>query len=148
MSSVLGLILHVVPTEFSRQLIFSLQILYNAAHFAIKSSILLLYRNIFTLNNRPFRLAWISIFVYVTLCFIIGVIIVVVQCIPTSYAWEVALGAKGRCVNLVGAEIGNGATLAAADIMLLILPMPDLWSLRIALKQKLQICGIFALGSM
>jgi hypothetical protein len=122
--------------------------MYNGAHSSIKFSILVLYRKLFTLNGLWFRRAWYSIFTYVILCSIIGILTVLVQCIPISYGWNVLLGANGKCVNLIGNEIGNGVTLAAADIGILVLPMPSLMTLHVTRKQKFQLCGIFSIGSV
>ena len=82
------------------------------------------------------------------MCFIAGLIAINLQCKPISYAWDAPLGAEGSCINLVGNNVANGAILAAADIAILILPMPTIWSLQVNLRQKIQVCAIFALGTV
>jgi hypothetical protein len=113
---------------------------------AIKTSILLLYKSIFTLNARAFRIAWYIVLAYVLACGVVNVTVCLTQCTPTRYAWEAPLGTPGRCVDLRGDEIGTGVAVTAADIFLLLLPMPTLWALKVKLVQKLQLSGIFFLG--
>ncbi|KAM3067886.1 hypothetical protein ACMFMG_011369 [Clarireedia jacksonii] len=130
------------------KLYFILELVYNANHFAIKVSILLLYRTIFTLHDSWFSREWKFVFGYVILCGLVGILTVILQCIPPSYSWEVLNGGKGKCTNLIGTEIGNGATLTFADFMILILPMKSLWQLHLPLSRKLQVSPISLLFCM
>lgn len=79
-------------------------------------------------------------------CGIVGISITLAQCTPISYGWEAPLGAQGHCVDLIADEIGSGVFIVVADVALLIMPMPILWTLKIKLSQKLQLVGVFALG--
>lgn len=106
----------------------------------------MLYRSIFTLNKKSFKQAWYLTFGYVVVVAIISVIVVCTQCQPISFSWEEPLGAKGSCVNLRGMILGNGILVTVADLALLIIPMPMLWSLQIARKRKIMLCMLFSLG--
>jgi hypothetical protein len=127
---------------------FALILTYILAHLAIKASILMFYRTIFTFVVVPFKYAWLAVFAYVVLNAIAGILVLCLQCRPMNYTWNEPKGIKGKCDNLTTTYIATGALVALADLMLLILPMPVLWKLRIPRKDKLMLCGVFALGSL
>ncbi|KAF2013081.1 hypothetical protein BU24DRAFT_264076 [Aaosphaeria arxii CBS 175.79] len=124
----------------------NLQITYNVAHLSVKASILFFYKRIFTFVVITFKRAWFAIFGYIIITTLVGVILVFTQCRPLRYAWDEPKGIEGECINLTALEISTGVLIASADLMLLVLPMPVLWSLRVSTKEKLLLCGLFALG--
>ena len=128
------------------QIVFALELTYDVAHIAIKTSILLLYRSIFTLNGRWFRLAWYTLAIYVFASLVIFIVVSLLQCRPVQYFWEQAPGVEGSCVDLVATYEGVGVMVLVADLALLILPLPMVWKLKIHLAQKLQLSAIFAVG--
>lgn len=130
------------------QITFALQITYNLAHLAIKSSILLLYRSIFTLNNRRFRIAYYFILLYIIAWSVMSICLTLTECLPISYSWFRIYGAKGKCFNLKGRALGAAVMNTISDVALLILPMPLLWKLQMPVRRKLQLFGIFLLGGL
>lgn len=128
-------------------MLFALQIIYNLVHLAIKISILLLYKKIFALNSQLFRYVWYSVLAYVIICAIIGLAIAVTLCEPVRFAWEQALGTiNGTCPHLVSARMSAAVTLMAADVIILVMPMPMLWSLQMKLSRKIQLIALFGIG--
>ncbi len=120
---------------------------YNICHLAIKCSLLFLYRSVLTLNNPRFKKAWYAIGVYVVAFFIAAMVGVLVQCVPLDYSWNRYYGGmEGRCVNKKIQVLAMAVLNTVADIALLVLPMPTLWSLQLPFKQKLGLCMIFFLG--
>ncbi|KAF2692082.1 hypothetical protein K458DRAFT_9667 [Lentithecium fluviatile CBS 122367] len=75
-------------------------------------------------------------------------VLVFTHCQPISYIWNEAGGAAGECGNLSAFAISSGIITAVADCMLLVLPMSILWSLRRPAKERLMLCGFFALSSL
>ncbi|KAF2105408.1 hypothetical protein BDV96DRAFT_655617 [Lophiotrema nucula] len=132
----------------SLQILLAVEMTYNLAHLAMKVSLLLLYRSIFTFVLVPFKRAWSVIFCYVILNAITSIFLLCFQCRPLKYSWEEPIGTKGKCVNLSAVEISNGVMIAFADLAILALPMPVLWSLHIPTKKKILLCGLFALGCL
>lgn len=124
----------------------ALELSYILSHLAIKLSILFLYKTIFTFIVKWFKIAWYAILAYVIAVTIASIVIILTQCRPIAYTWNEPLGAEGSCLNLRALEIGRGALLAIADVMLLVLPMPILWSLHIQPRKKIMLCALFALG--
>jgi hypothetical protein len=130
------------------KILFALEITYNLAHLTLKASILLFYRNIFTLTVTPFKYAWFAIFAYVIANTIASLAVVFAQCQPIQYSWNQPQGGDGWCSNLKANIVATGVIIAIADTTLLALPMPLLWNLHVPLRQKLLICGLFGLCSM
>lgn len=122
---------------------------YVFCHLAIKLSILLLYRRLFTTFQRRLKVILYTVGIYVIAWTIYTFFAVLFQCTPVHYSWDFPRGSiQGQCVNLTGAYIGSGITNTLSDLAILILPMPIIWQLQIPKKQKMVICGIFLLGGL
>lgn len=72
-------------------------------------------------------------------------LLVVFQCRPINAAWT---DVQGQCIHLNTAFIILGSLNALTDIIALCLPMPFLWRLHADKSRKLQLIGIFSLGSL
>ena len=66
------------------------------------------------------------------------------MCRPFALNWNPSL--KGHCGNRIPAYIAIAATDILGDIMLLSLPMPMIWKLRISTANKIGLSVVFALG--
>ena len=123
-------------------------VLYQPSMVAVKTSILLLYRRVFTepgFNTRFHISLWgIGIFVlaYSTLQFLLTVF----PCSPVKRLWDPAV--EGSCIDFEKMILVGPCLNVATDIMILCLPMTQLWHLSISRKQKLQLTGIFLLGGL
>jgi hypothetical protein len=106
------------------------------------------YRSIFTLVIVWFKRAWYIIFAYVVLNAVSSVTKDIFECHPVQHGWDEPLGRPGKCVNISAMEMSSGVILAVADLMLLVLPIPIIWSLRIPRRDKVMLCGLFTLGSL
>ena len=73
-------------------------------------------------------------------------LLVIFQCRPINASWN--LSVPGQCIHLNTAFIILGALNALTDIIALCLPMPFLWRLHADKTRKLQLIGIFSLGSL
>lgn len=127
----------------------AIELTYGVVHVAIKISILLLYRSVFTLQNRRFRIAWFIVLSYNIAFLIASIVASLLQCLPISYGWQRIYGhTSGRCINIKAGAVSTAALSTAADVALLILPIPTLLNLQMPYKQKLGLCGIFLLGGL
>lgn len=66
-------------------------------------------------------------------------------CTPFAYNWD-KKNIDGHCVNLVAFFRWNGICNLLLDFLVLVLPIPMVWRLKIASRQKLELSGIFLLG--
>lgn len=68
-------------------------------------------------------------------------------CKPISYNWDFK-SQKGTCGNIVANSIAGAAVNVCTDLMILLLPMPIIWRLKIPTRSKLSLSFIFGLGFM
>ena len=143
----LGILLYCL-INLSMKVLFVLGVTYNCAHLTIKISILLLYRKLFTFMNHKFKIAWYALLTYVVICWIFTTVLANVQCTPTSYSWEQVLGVPGHCLEPQGPDISSALAFLVADLGLFVMPLPILWALKVSLRRKIQLCFLFAFGSL
>ena len=135
---------------FDGKLAFAFEITYIFCHLAIKTSVLFLYRRLFSTNqNRRLNVVLNVTGLYVFAWTINTLFVVLFQCKPIHYSWDLPRGfTQGQCIDLTGGYVGTGITNTVSDLALIILPMPIVWGLQISKRQKLIICGIFLLGGL
>jgi hypothetical protein len=109
----------------------------------VKSSILVLYHNIFKL--RKFRIC-----IWLVLAFVIGWTISfffshLFTCYPITVFIEPFYGNK--CVDIVPMFLSLLYTDVIADVVILILPIPMVLTVQLPLKKKLAVIGMFTLGA-
>jgi hypothetical protein len=92
---------------------------------------------------------------YLVLFLVIGwwiaiIVVAIVQCQPYSYFWKqyVDPTATGRCINIDAFFVGNGAASVATDFLILMTPVPLVWSLKMPIMQRLSVLCIFFLGGL
>ena len=70
-------------------------------------------------------------------------------CHPISYFWQGWDGEhKGGCINAnTFIYVGSGVNIAI-DIIILLLPIPELLKLQLSLKRKTAILAMFSVGSL
>ena len=110
----------------------------------VKISILLFYRRIFRIAYFTLLLNFVGTFVL--LWAISGVLVAVFQCQPVSVFWNKLIA--GGCINTDGFVLAEAGITIATDIIVLILPLPMIWRLKISKQQKWAVSGVFMLGSL
>lgn len=106
----------------------------------------MLYRRVFSLRVRWFRIAWI---VNISVAISIGLVLVILGvtgCSPHPLSHIVEL--KGSCKKDTLSAAVLGFTNAASDLLILVLPTRMCWSLQISRKQKFGLIGVFGLCLM
>jgi hypothetical protein len=127
------------------QTLYALELVYTAALALAKIGVLLMYKRLFGIN-RKFSLA-VNITIGLVVCWFIGVeIATLFQCRPVYRLWIPRT--PGKCFAIIeffeGAAIPNVVT----DAIILILPQPIIWKLRLPWSTRLALCGIFLLGAL
>lgn len=127
------------------QMLIAAEVIYNFAMFAIKASILYLYKRVFFVSRNFVIVLWI-VGIFVACYSITQVFAAIFQCMPIDSNWNPLV--KRYCINT-----DIGATIVAAlnvltDFAILVLPMPLLYKLQKPMKQKIQIMGMFLLGGL
>ncbi|KAH7396962.1 hypothetical protein DE146DRAFT_614940 [Phaeosphaeria sp. MPI-PUGE-AT-0046c] len=114
-------------------------------HFLIKSAFLAYYLRLSP--NRTFRL-WVGVgfgLVYGSL--LIGIIILVFQCIPISAALKLVDRLRAQCMNRQFVLYAPAATNIVLDIYVFILPIPTLARLQMPRRKKWGVIAVFLFGA-
>ena len=111
---------------------------------AVKTSLLLFYVRLFP--DRRMRMV-----AYVTgameLSFGISTTIVdIVTCIPVRFFWDPTV--NGHCVDTHTFYIVDSAMQLITDVVVLLIPLPVVWSLQIGTPRKIGLSVIFLLGGL
>ena len=123
---------------------FALEILYTITLVAIKISILLLYRSIFT--GRAF-----AIVVNVASAFVIAwglalMLVSIFTCKPIHGFWDTTF--PSTCISTREFFLGNAIPNICMDVFILSLAVRKVWQLQMPVRQKLLVSGLFLLGGL
>jgi hypothetical protein len=118
------------------------QIFYKCSINLTKASILLLYLRLFV--QKPFRLLCWTLLGFVTAYGIATTLASTFQCTPIPRAWNKAL--PGTCLNTTIFWYANAGFSILGDVIILVIPMPLVYSLKLRLNQKISLMFVFALG--
>ena len=85
-------------------------------------------------------------FAAVTLWFIAIEAAVLTECVPITALWDASK--PGTCIDLPAFYNGAGIPNVILNTIILVLPLPMIWSLDIGRKHKIALSGVFLLGSL
>ena len=111
-----------------------------------KLSILLQIRQIFAPQAKG-SVYWltISLMVLDSLYYVAAVIVEIAQCIPREKIWNPLL-LSGNCIDNNANVVAAGVFNFIIDVLIFILPIYAILRLKMAIKRKLGICAVFAIG--
>ncbi|KAI0812924.1 hypothetical protein GGR55DRAFT_687821 [Xylaria sp. FL0064] len=141
----LGLHIEQVSLASIRQILIELfisELFYTIGFIAIKLSIITLYRQLFPTRLMLFSTMLLAIFVI--LWGIALLLVTIFSCTPVHGFWDIDVPSK--CVNSKWFFIGNAIPNILADLLLLILPIRDVWKLQLSRVSKIGVSGMFILG--
>lgn len=109
-----------------------------------KTSVVLLYMRIFVSKN--FR--WLC---YVALAIVIGsgvatVLATIFQCVPLERSWNKTV--DGVCIDSSMFWVANAVLNIATDVIVLALPVREVWKLQLRLQEKIMLYAVFLLGGL
>jgi hypothetical protein len=125
------------------QILFAYLFVYLFELFLIKISILAFYRRIFGRNWS----IWICLFL--TTGWTVGsMVALLVSSDPVSYFWTSTYNPKGGHYryNFYNYYIGNAAANVVIDVLILLIPIPVVWRLKLRVTQKIMITSVFFIG--
>ncbi|KAF2234640.1 hypothetical protein EV356DRAFT_532690 [Viridothelium virens] len=110
----------------------------------VKLSFLMLYVRLFP--SRAYK-AWAWLLgTYTVLWGVMVVIATTLQCYPVAYQWNKSI--KGHCDNRALSFFLSSVLEVPVDFIILILPLPVVWRLKLSRPRKVLLTGIFMLGSL
>ncbi|CAF9908946.1 hypothetical protein IMSHALPRED_007544 [Imshaugia aleurites] len=139
-----------IPDNFvtfeDRHTEYAIQVIETLTFGAIKLSVLFFYRRLFV--GRPFNfLSWGLI--ATVLSWSIGFFFATVfECHPISAAWGTREQLYTECVKTHVKLDAFVISDPALDAIILALPMPFVWQLRLPMRRKLALTGVFLLGAL
>ena len=113
---------------------------------AIKISILLMYRRIFSVDPS-FRLQSLLIGIVVSIFWLATTIATLTNCIPLKYSW-IGLSDPAHCFNYNIFWMVTGALEVVIDTMILALPVRIVLGLQLSRKRRVALLLIFLLGGL
>ncbi|KAI1377812.1 hypothetical protein F4677DRAFT_413630 [Hypoxylon crocopeplum] len=112
----------------------------------IKLSVLTLYLRLFNIDQR-FKKSCYAMMGFVLAWGIAVLFTTIFQCAPVTAAWDKTIPGL-KCFNLADFVIGSNVPNILADTMIIILPMPLLWSLKLSLVRKLGLIALFLVAAV
>lgn len=123
---------------------FAVEILYAPSIGVVKISTLLLFARIFP--SQKFRRMLLAVGVFISTYSAVMVIMLIFQCRPVNRAWDPTV--KADCIDVSKVLTVIASMNVLTDFLLLCLPLPQLWKLQMRRETKLQLIGIFSIGSL
>lgn len=109
-----------------------------------KASVVLLYMRIFITRSFQ-RICWGALSIIIG--WSIGATFATIfQCVPVKKSWNKSL--DGHCINSNVFWIAYAVMNVLTDVMVLSLPIPQIFKLHLKLRDKLMLCGVFLLGGL
>ncbi|KAJ3938431.1 uncharacterized protein N0V96_011682 [Colletotrichum fioriniae] len=121
-----------------------LQMLYIFVQVFAKASIACFYSRVFT--NQKFRLAVKFFMVFLFVHGFMFLLLMVFQCLPIESIWDRSI--QGRCLNVSAISYGGAACSILEDIVLIVIPIPELMKLQLGKKKRTALVCMFAIGSL
>ncbi|KXJ88876.1 hypothetical protein Micbo1qcDRAFT_207014 [Microdochium bolleyi] len=130
------------PAIFLYKAYVSHNVLWNCATVCSKLSVLLLYTNLIPVRSMILPAGAMMTFVVMShASYIIAQFLI---CQPSRKAWDPFI--PGHCGDITTVYIVAGITNIVADVVILVLPMPFIYSLTLERMKKAILAGMFAVG--
>lgn len=128
------------------ELLYSVYFIYDASLFLVKTSALLFLSRIFPKRANSKWWNYSLLFAHVVnVSWFLGIVFgTVFMCSPVEKGWKPTV--EGSCGSTTALWIGSAVPSVTIDLMILLLPVPKIWSLRLSLPRKLAVTVIFVLG--
>ncbi|KAI1097137.1 hypothetical protein F4804DRAFT_328510 [Jackrogersella minutella] len=145
----LGLGLHVQvvssgDVESFLKILWAVYFVFDTGTALSKSSALFFYARIFGVSNAKFKYALWVLHALNIIWLVIILFFVIFMCDPVESAWDIKGG--GKCLNTGLIWQGSGISSLIIDVLILIMPLPMLWKLRMRTIQKMQVSAVFMCG--
>lgn len=128
-----------------QQALYADTITYGPAAWFTKTTLLLIFARVFS----PFRKSVIFIYVFISLMFLYYFPVMIIKikvCTPIEGLWNPDIHAE--CVNQTELFWTDTIMSATTDLVILLLPIPLVWSLQVPPKKKLRISIILGAGGI
>ncbi|KAF3768488.1 hypothetical protein M406DRAFT_239823, partial [Cryphonectria parasitica EP155] len=125
------------------QIFYAVEIIYTWVKLVAKASIILLYMRVFT--ARWFHLVCYGCLCYCGLSVISFTFVIAFQCRPVEAIWNHFI--VGQCLDVNAIGYAGAVLSIVEDIVLVLLPIPELRKLQISARQRIGVGLMFGLAS-
>jgi hypothetical protein len=129
----------------SLQTLLSLEVTYGTCLGLVKTSIALFFVRIFG-AKRSFNISVVVVLFFVWVWVISIVLEAFLLCRPFAYNWDKSVG--GSCGNRNAAFIVAGVMNVVTDFMVMALPLPHVWTLKMNWQKKMGLTSVFCVGAV
>ncbi|KAK0376062.1 hypothetical protein CLIM01_06585 [Colletotrichum limetticola] len=133
------------------KILYAYTFIYGTACAATKISILLFYQRIFllsTASSSSFKFSLIAGYVLSIAYPIIIWTTMANACRPLSFYWNQFVGEQGRCIDINSFYLALAIINMVNDIIVLLIPIPQILKLQMSGRKKAAVCSIMLLGSL
>ncbi len=120
------------------------ELIFSTCISTIKMSVMFFYLRVFV--NNGLRLATKLVMAFVLLWTTGNILQVFLICRPFAATYDPTV--KGECGNQIVSFIAIGAFNVVTDAMILTLPIPTIWGLKMSSSARLGLSAIFLIGFM
>ncbi|KAK3689902.1 hypothetical protein B0T22DRAFT_514670 [Podospora appendiculata] len=129
----------------SNQISWAIELLNVPAIILVKSSIVMFYYRIFHAQGRVFLvIVWVLLgLIALRISFFFAGIF---KCVPIQNIWLVNTPGHNGCNEYILDYQVSAISNAVTDFLILIVPIPFVWQMRLPLRKRIGVIGIFLLG--
>ncbi|CAF9941805.1 hypothetical protein IMSHALPRED_002908, partial [Imshaugia aleurites] len=116
----------------------------------IKLSFLFLYRRVFT-NRAARRFSLVNWFmIAMVTAWMIGYFFTILFICGTNFKayWTTSTTEVDNCLPTTPVHLGYAISDVITDVLTILLPIPEIWKLRLPTRRKFAITGVFGLGAV
>lgn len=124
------------------QLFYTTQILYILVQVLAKMSLLVLIARIFP--ARRLQICAKIGLVFLVVHGLLYILLMSFQCIPVYASWDKSVA--GKCLDTTAVVLSGAVFSIVEDLAILVLPIPELWKLKLSTQKKVLLLIMFSLG--
>ncbi|KAK1516782.1 uncharacterized protein CCOS01_12331 [Colletotrichum costaricense] len=141
-----------IPQDLTQvfKILYAYTFIYGTACAATKISILLFYQRVFllsTASSPSFKFSLIAGYVLSIAYPIIIWATMANACRPLSFYWNQFVGEQGKCIDINSFYLALAIINMVNDIIVLLIPIPQILKLQMSGRKKAAVCSIMLLGS-
>jgi hypothetical protein len=126
------------------QTFYAIEVTYTLTLAMVKLGVLLMYKRLFGID-RKFSIA-VNLTMGLVVCWWIAVTITtLLQCQPIQKLWDYRI--EGHCFDIMTFFEASAIPNIITDVIILLLPQPIIWKLRLDWSTRFGVCAIFLLGA-
>ena len=122
-------------------------IVYGLSIALSKGAILLLYIRVFTTCKKAFTVTAYVVGSVIIATGIANTFVAILQCSPQSFAWDKSIKG-GTCIDEMAWARYMAIPNVVTGAVMLLMPMPIVWSLHVSLAAKIALTATFLHGIM